>query len=195
VPGKAPEGFNLSVWDVADGRLLWQRPGTPSAAWATSDRIAAVVPSSGADSRFVFWDAATGEERHAERVPRLSSVRATEHRLILVCGNLPPTIPAWRYQLARWLPTMFQGWLLPGGKAEVWLIDPATGSRAAWSRGTEYIFSPDGRTMVEAWGFARIGIWDVPPRKPWGWFAAAVGGQAALAAWVVRWRAKASGVA
>jgi hypothetical protein len=82
---------------------------------------------------------------------------------------------------------------LPGPKPNrfnVDLFDAETGRRAQSLPSLRTFFAPDGRSIISMRDQSPtvLELWDVPPRKPLTWFAAAAGGLALpLAGWAGYW--------
>jgi hypothetical protein len=72
-------------------------------------------------------------------------------------------------------------------------MDTATGARLLTLRPPKQAwraYSPDGRSFAALDTAGNIAIWDLPPRKPLGWFALAAGVLALPIAWLARRRVR-----
>jgi WD domain, G-beta repeat len=76
----ACEEKGVSVWDVADGKLRWRRPGrfAGRVAWSPDGRTLA---AGGTDGVIPLWDAASGEERRRFGSASAEEVRK-QHKLL-----------------------------------------------------------------------------------------------------------------
>lgn len=187
-------GFDLRVRDVSTGQVLWQQASVPSFTWTGDGRLAGLLAPSVHDARIVFWDETTGDERATAPVlgtQTLYSADATAGSLLLVPGyHVSFSVAGW----PLWAVRLVDRLLMHGSRPafECRLLDAATGRVAAtysdikeyrWAQiGRTAMLAPDGRTVVTVDPDNAIRLWDVPPRKPWGWFAAAIVGQLAVAA-------------
>jgi WD40 repeat protein len=104
----------------------------------------------------------------------------------LVAARLNQQPPAWRTWLAQHVP-----WkqFAPSDAAALQIIDVETGQEVArLPESLENIaLSPDGRAAAVV-GKDEIHIWDIPPRKPFGWFILTAIILAPPIAWLARRR-------
>jgi WD40 repeat protein len=76
-------------------------------------------------------------------------------------------------------------------RSRVYLIDARTGQGlGAISDAHTPAFSPDNRTLAVALDNGDVQLWDMPPRKSWGWIALGSAGTAGMTYLLLAWRAR-----
>jgi WD40 repeat protein len=184
-----PGGPAVHAWDVAGRRPRWSQPGTFRIADVRAD-VVITVESVGRDqSRLVRRDVRTGVEQSSTMLPHDYTPEAAAGDRLLVRGGADATALEWLHgQLSR-IRAVARVWPPGYRRDETRVLDAATGATLAVLPPAKWcLLAPDGRTAVTGEPDGAVRLWDVPPRKPWDWFAAAVAGQAALAVLIVRWR-------
>jgi hypothetical protein len=170
-------------------------PNGGAAWWTTDDwREAGRVPNSGRSlldtaAAFVAADRLAAVRNDLPRVVRVIDVATGAERLTIPippgASNLEPLMTGGgsagvRYyrddltaQLLEWLPRRFSGQGRPRYRPSAVLYDIETAAeRARIPVDPDRAFlSPDGRTLV-AWGDGEFTVWDVPPRRFTGMWAA-----------------------
>ena len=167
--GDPTEG--LVAWDVATGRPLDRRLGSPGfardvnfAPVFTPDGRTLVI--AGKDGRVEAWDVAAGRLDRAIALPfrgmtPLAMTLSSDGRTLAASAATPPSGPPW-----SWVEVLVRrlnpAWARPI-RTELVLVDLATGRTLARSRGSSYAeFSPDGRTVVTAESDGTYAVRDAP---------------------------------
>jgi WD40 repeat protein len=186
--GLTPAGSYRCV-NIADGHTRW----------SIADVRAATFVSGGRQMFLTRWDERTlfkkafffdvGSGRIVAEVPWLAdegSIRAAPTGRSLLVEHVSESASR---QARNWLVKRFGGSELPPPMAyEIFRFED--GSRQPWPAIPygDALFSPDGESLAVIEPAGRLDIWDVPARKPPGWFAVIAGVLALPIAWLARRR-------
>jgi hypothetical protein len=198
-------GWWVVTWDVATGQVRADHGDAPIASWAPDGLLVALSLATPGGMRVEIRDPGTGV---IETVQELNSARdaiwsrggfsapatlSDDGRFVL--ARLSHPAPAWVRWLAQRVPAFRRlAPDTPRPAVHVWEARTGRPMAVLW-RDTEYaLLTRDGRTLVTVEADGAVQLWDVPPHKPWAWFAAAVAGQVMLLGAVIgRQRRRAMG--
>jgi hypothetical protein len=172
---------NVALWEVPLG-ALWQLPGDQQRLFTIGhgdeDHRAAVTVWDTRDGHQLGRMPFTPDRAILGRDGWVSPVAA-----VVALEESKPVNPitAWLEERLPWL----------GVRADhnrVMVVDVVTGRTLSVISGKDVHFLPDGGLVVRH-GDA-VQVWDIPPRKSFGWFAVVAAATALLITWLARWHAR-----
>jgi hypothetical protein len=186
------------VWEVTTGKLRFQAADVSSAfsTFSADSRWLIVEHRTKAESWLSWYDVVTGEEQPGKRVSLQKTRRAgnalmratADGRFLLSTGSWIPAGPGpVRRQLAR-LPWLWSLGEDPKTKDRWFLIDEKSGRVVAHGDQIHCQCNPQGTLLLTEDRQHRHLLWDVPPRKPLGWFVALAGVLSVFVVLLARWR-------
>jgi hypothetical protein len=181
-------------WNVADGRELWSVDGLVSRlrTWVLVDGgrrlVAEQVDETTGAREVVGLNVENG--RADWRLPLHHAILhdvGPDGRSVLLFSDAPTGLNAVR----RWLAQYGLPGLAPTPDTTGVLVDTVTGATIMAFHPPQHVWwswAPDGRSFAAVDPDGNLAIWDIPPRKPLGWFALAAAVLALPLAWLTRRR-------